>query len=241
MDAVELRCKSCGAPLGADDCVRELRMARCSHCGAVSQLENLPPAGGGGGAAPPAEEVCARGEVPMPNGIEVLDIGEALQITRKWFGWHAIPLVIFCLFWNGFMIAWHTIAIREGQYIMNLFGLIHTAVGVGVGYYCLATFLNTTIIRVGAGMMQVMHQPLPWLGAKDLQAAEMDQIWSKEQVHRNKNGVNYSYQVHARMKDGRDETIVKGLPNADQAFFIEQKIETFLGIRDRAVRGEISR
>ena len=125
---------------------------------------------------------------------------------------------------------------------MSLFGLLHTAVGIGMAYYTLAGLLNQTTIQVKGGELTIHHYPLPWWGNKRIQALDIEQIYSKEKVSRSKEGrVSYTYEVYAILNNSTKEKLVGGLKEQELAFYIEQTLEKYLGIRDRPVRGEIPR
>jgi len=235
MELTELRCRCCGALLTGENVDLGLRIARCGHCDAVFALDRPD---GGGSAQPATPE---RPEVPMPGAIQVEVFGDSLEIRRRWFGCAAIFLIVFAVFWNGFMIVWHSIAMATGMFVMSAFGLIHTAVGIGVGYLALAMILNTTTIKVDRGMLTVSHGPLPWPGAKSLPIHEIKQFFCRETVHHGKNGTSYTYEVRYVTQTGSKEKLLTGLSNSDQALFIEQQIERHLGIKDEAVHGELSR
>jgi len=233
MRLTELKCRNCGAPLTVDDVVERLSMARCNHCKAVFALEAQGPIETG--------QPALRPSVSMPAGIRVEHIGSALQISRSWLHVSAFFLLFFCIFWNGFMLVWHVISLSMGAWFMSAFGLLHTAVGLGVIYLTVATFLNTTHIRVGNGMIEVKTEPVPWWGNKWLSADDLAQFYCRETAKRGKHGTHYTYDVMAIRKDNARETLVQGLLNSDQALYIEQEIERFLGIKDQPVHGELGR
>ncbi len=234
MELQELRCKSCGATIRPDSIIIRLSMARCDHCGAVFAISGLPTPDDGIAKQP-------RIKVPMPRGLVVEDFGNSLEIRRRWFHALFIFLAFFCVFWNGFMIVWHSIALASGMWFMSLFGLLHTAVGIGLAWYTLAGFLNTTTIRARGGLIEITTGPIPWWGNTTLTAADIDQLYCKEKVSHGKNGTSCSYQVLVVTKANVRKPLLKGLPEADQALFIEQELERFLNIEDRPVRGEVSR
>lgn len=234
MELRELHCQSCGAPLDPDQVVERLAMARCSHCGAVFALETLRPATA---AAGPSRK--NRPKVPLPPGMQMQDFGSSLEITRRWFHPALFFAVFFCIVWNGFMIVWHTMALSHGAWFMSCFGLLHTAVGVAILYGTLAGFLNTTVIRVQQGLLEVRSGPLPWPGNKTLPADELEQIYCQEHVSRNKNGSQTSYQVLCLRRGNVRETLLKGCSSAEQALFIEQELERFLHLEDRPITGEL--
>ncbi len=238
IELVELRCKSCGALLRPEDIVERLAMARCSHCDAVFGIEGWStptPSDSSDAAAGP------RIDVPMPRGFQVQNYGNVLEISRRWFHPMYFALIFFCIFWNGFMLVWHGMALASGAWLMSLFGLLHTAVGVGLAYATVAGFVNRTIIRVGHGQLEVRHGPLPWLGNRSLPSHEIEQIYCQEAVSRNDNGSQYRYTVYAILQGNHREKLLAGLIEAEQALYVEQELERFLNIKDRPVRGELPR
>jgi hypothetical protein len=232
MKLIELCCKNCGASLKPENVSAALAIARCPHCDAVFAIAL--PATGDRTDAPP------RLRVAMPRRFEVLDLGNSLEIKRSWFNPALFFLVFFCVFWNGFMVVWHGIAISTGAWFMSCFGLIHTAVGIGLAYGTIAGFVNQTVIRVGQGLLEVRHGPLPWLGNKGFPVHQIKQLYCKEHVHHGKNGSSTNYSVEMMLDSGR-ETLVQNLPECEQAIYLEQELERFLKIEDQPVRGELPR
>jgi hypothetical protein len=231
MELTEFRCKNCGAPIEGKDVAPDLAMAKCSHCGAVFGVKGLSQ----------QETYGERPAVPMPAGVEVADFGDALQITYRWFSLKVVFVLIICVFWNVFMFMWHGMSITTGVWSMSLFGLLHTAVGIGLAYYTLAGLLNRTTVRVEQGLLEIHHHPLPWFGNKRLQATDIEQIYCRERIHHGRHGVSRTYEVHAMMRDAVKEKLLSRLNEPEQVLYIEQELERFLGIRDGPVRGEIPR
>jgi hypothetical protein len=235
VDLVELTCKRCGAAIREVDVDAKLGLAKCSHCGTVFALAGLP--------RPQENDAAVRQRlpVPMPKELQVSTSGGALQITRRWFSAQYVFLIFFAVVWNGFMVFWHVMAWSSGSRFMSLFGLLHTGVGLFLIYYTLAGLVNRTEVRVESGRLSVEHYPLPWPGGKQVQAAAIKQIYCTERVNNTKNGVRYRYEVHAVMGDSAKEKLLDGLNDPEQALYIEQELERYLGIQDQAVRGELPR
>lgn len=241
MELTELRCKACGARMADTDLDMSRGVARCSHCKAVFGLTDSAPGDRSG-----SHGSFERTEVPMPKGIEIRHVGAGLQITRRWYTLILYPLLLFCIVWNGFVINWHVTSLGSGLWFLSFFGLLHTAVGIGLAYYVLAGFLNRTTVLVDKGVLQVRHRPVPWWGNKDIQADNIDQIYCKQKRNYEQSGSRMSqtgsvYEVHAILRHGPKEKLVSGLMESEQALYIEQELERYLGIRDRHVRGELGR
>ncbi len=228
---IELKCRNCGSQLAPEDISARLAVARCKHCDALFALPS----------SLTAPQPVARPEVELPKRFTVDRANQTLAITWRWFSPAVIALLVFAVFWNGFLIVWHTIALSQGAWFMSLFGLIHTAVGVGLAYWVAAKFLNRTTVFASREWLQVRIGPLPWPGKLDLKHGDVRQFFCRQKVKHSKNGATETYQVEAVIEGNLRKTIVKGLENADQAIFVEQQLEKYLGIEDVPVDGEYGR
>ncbi|MEZ5326002.1 MAG: hypothetical protein R3F19_13205 [Verrucomicrobiales bacterium] len=235
MELVELSCKNCGSQLKPESISAELNAARCTHCNALFAI-SLPQ-----NQNTHAPRNGPRPKAPMPKGFEVSDLGHDFILKRKWFSPALFFMLFFCIFWNGFMVVWHTIALSTGAWFMSLFGIIHTAVGIGVAYGTLAGFMNTTEIKVGRGNLSLRHGPVPWKGNKEIPAHTVKQLYCKEKITNSKNGTHTRYSIEIILEGDKRDTLIKGLEEAEQALFVEQQLEERLGIKDQATPGELPR
>ena len=234
---MNLKCDSCAAPLEEKQIDEERALARCAFCGAVMDLSRRAGPGPGGRTFRDLE----RPEVPLPEKFRLEKDGGGIRISWRWFTPAAVFLAFFAVVWNGFLIAFFGMAAASGAPgVFFLFPLIHVAVGVGIGYFALASFLNTTTVSVGGGTVAVRHGPLPWFGNRVLTGREVDQLFCAQKVSHGKHGVSVTHEVNAVLKAGKRLTLLKGL-QLDQALFVEQRLERQLGIKDRAVGGEVRR
>jgi hypothetical protein len=87
--------------------------------------------------------------------------------------------------------------------------------------------------------LEISHKPIPWLGNKRLKSAELKQIYVKEKIKRNNNNTSVTYEVRAILLNGKSIKIISGLPNSEQALYVEQEIERYIGIEDVKVKGEV--
>lgn len=230
---MHITCKRCGAEIPAEHVNINRLIAKCSACNAVFSFQDqLPDA-----ATPPGERL----PVPLPKGLEATQRGSELTITRRWFTPAILFLTFFCVFWNGFMLVWFSIAISQGAWPMVAFGSLHGAVGLFLLYSVLTGFLNTTTITVNKRALTITHGPLPWPGNKEIQSHDLKQLYCKEHLSASRRSSRFSYEVHAILRNGQQEKLLKGLEDAEQALYMEQEIERFLEIEDQPVRGELSR
>jgi hypothetical protein len=227
-----IKCQHCGKSIAAENINIQSAIAKCGGCGAVFGFADKVPGSASAGAM--------KRTVEMPRGYKLENAGADLVITRRWLSWKYLALLGFCVFWDGFLIVWYFIAFTKGgPLVMKLFPVIHVGVGVFLTYTTLAGFLNSTKITVNTAEIGVSHYPLPWPGNRVVQRTEIEQLFCEEKLNRSRNGASYAYNLSAVLAGGRRLKLVAGLDTPENALFLEQKIEGFLGIADRPVAGEM--
>ncbi len=246
---MQLKCGQCGAPFRAADLHLDRGIAVCSACGSVQRLP-----GPITSVTPNASEATAKqkpqGDVPVPERFTVEDNGQELIVRQRWFQWGLFFLLFFAIAWDSFLVGWYSMFAGGGGppgvfgIVFFVFPIAHVAVGVGLTYFVLAGFLNSTVVRVADGMLSVRHGPLPWRGNLDLATDGIEQIYCQNKLHssRDDNGhtsTSMRYEVHAVVA-GQQRKLLGGLQAADHALFVEQTLEKFLNIEDRAVPGEMT-
>jgi hypothetical protein len=94
-------------------------------------------------------------------------------------------------------------------------------------------FVNATTIQADPGGVRVSHGPMPSLIARkrSFERAKLKQLFAIE--------FGSLYAVRAELSDGSHADLVAPLVSAEQALFVEQQLESVLGIRDYAVLGEL--
>ena len=234
-------CPRCGNEIPADDVNLDNLVAKCPGCNEVfSFADQLP--------ARPAKAPAVAKRVPRPAGITVVDDSERRQVVRRWFTWAILFLIFFCVFWDGFLVVWYAIVFglagggpgRGMSLIMALFPILHVAVGVGLTYFTLASLVNTTVAEVADGRLRVRHGPLPWPGNRDLDAAEVRQLYCAETTSQGRSGATYyRYTLNAVLADDRTVPLLANLDNKTTALFYEQQLEDWLGVKPEHVPGEV--
>jgi len=227
------KCPSCGSHFRAEDFDPARGVLSCPHCRALLLVS---------GARDPASPPRVRPEVPLPARFALEELASGIEIRRRWFQPSFLFLAFFCVAWDGFLVFWYSLVLREGMpWILVVFPIAHLAVGVGLTYFTLAGFLNTTTIAVGSEELRIRHAPLPWPGVRRLAAQDVEQLYCKERVHRGKNSATTTYEVWAALRGRPARKLVAGLPEAEQALFLEQRIERALGLADMPVPSELPR
>ena len=226
-----MNCTGCAALLPTEAISDALGAARCPSCGALVDLR-----GGGRGTLGRA----AGPKVAIPEKWIVEEVPNALVVRWRWFTWISVILIPFTIFWNSilFTMAWgFSDQLRHPERLLLALLVPHVWIGVGLVYYCLASFVNSTTVRAGQGMVSVRIGPLPWRGKRDLPVGELEQLFVVD--HHSKN--NTTFDVCALMRGGRKQVLVRGLGSQDQARFLEWRLERLLGITDHPVVGELRR
>ena len=177
----------------------------------------------------------------MPEKWQVDAKPGSLLVKWRWLSLAAVFLVPFTLFWNGIMVtmaAGMTDGFSHPERLLIGLAVPHVWVGLGLGYYCLALFLNSTTVRFAEGTLHVKHGPLPWRGTKSIPSREVQQLFV---VEKRGNKGSISYELCALMRDGRRQSILTGLTSDGSARFLEVRLEQVMNITDQAVEGELRR
>ena len=232
----EIKCPECGAPAPIEDVDPDTGMVTCRYCEAVFKADI------------PREEL-QRKPIPMgmPDHISVEDDGMRLRIERRWFNWGAIVILAFAVFWNGiiwtvFMPNFGSFRFGSNDAFGQLFMIPFVLIGLGMAVHGLASLLNTTTITVDNGEILIQHRPIPYPGQR-LAAEDVQQLYTKKRVSTSSSSsgsrsTTITYELRAIMQEGREKKLLSGLPQAEQAQYIEQEVERFLRIKNHPVRGE---
>ncbi|MCB9635495.1 MAG: hypothetical protein H6721_25530 [Sandaracinus sp.] len=158
-----------------DDVDLSTRLGKCRGCNSVFELGAQVVT-----ASPAAPLVPPRGyafETPASGESMYRDDArgkKALVITRRWFRYVALFLLLFCIVWDGFLLTWYVGGLTQGApFFFQIFPLVHVAVGIGLTYYTASLFLNRSRIELSAEHLNVSHGPLPWPGVKALPLASV--------------------------------------------------------------------
>ncbi|HNC97967.1 MAG TPA: hypothetical protein PKW90_17690 [Myxococcota bacterium] len=217
-----LRCEACQAPLKAGSLDARLGIATCPSCGAVMRLD------GGRPASLP---------VPQPPRFTA-EPGIDLQVTWPWSRTKGAILLGFSVFWDAALILFVVVGAERGLLAFLPFLSLHILAGLYIFYMGLAHLLNHSRLSMDNGLLRVQHRPLWWPGQTNLETSAIDQLYVMERVHNSKNSRSYSYELMALRTDGIATSVVRNLESVEEGRFLEQQIESRLGITNRPVAGE---
>ncbi|HET7228897.1 MAG TPA: hypothetical protein VFJ16_02715 [Longimicrobium sp.] len=230
---MKIVCPSCRVPVAADDVNLSTGLAKCRTCNNVFRFDTEPEL-----AAAPARKRPLSGK---PDRVVMSEGNGELTIAYRWFSPKFIFLTFFCIFWDGILLVWYATALASGAWLMALFPVLHVAVGIGLTYWVLCGYVNTTTIRLDGSRMSVRHHPLPWPGNRDYAFAQVAQLYCEEKVSRGRNGVSCTYNLGALLHDGKRKTVISGADSPDLPLFLEQHAEAWMRITDVPVAGEFAR
>jgi len=175
--------------------------------------------------------------VGLPHRFNVEHNGGGLSISWHLPRWVAAPVALFAGTWSAFLIAFYRgLLAGDAPTPVLVAPAVHVVVGVGLVYFLVVALVNRTTVRVGQGEITVRRGPLPWPGNRTLQAADLAQLFC---VERSGSKGGSTYAVMARLRSGREVTLVSGLREDRQARFLEQELEKHLRIDDQPVAGEL--
>lgn len=230
---ISIKCPNCASAIREEDYDQQRGMMKCGYCGTLM----LPPRGRSG-----PQGFQPRPPIPLPEGMSLEPTTDGIVITRRWWHITAIFLIIFCFFWDSFLVGWFTVASKtSAPASFNLFPLVHVLVGLGLTYYTLALLVNRTRIEVTRGSVTVSHGPLPWNGWRQIMAGMIDQLYCKEIIRRGKNGPTVIYEVWVALTNGTQSKLVGLGMEMEQALYVEQQIESLLDLKDKPMAGEVRR
>ena len=181
-------------------------------------------------------------DAPRPDRVNETRDERGLVLSYRWFSPAHLFMLVFCVFWIGFLVVWYGLALSRHAGPadpMVWFPLLHVAVGIGITYSTIAGFVNRTTITVGGGELTVRHGPLPWPGGRVVPAHEIVQLYREERTTNTRSGRSFRHELNATTGDGRKVRLVARVPGADLALYLEHAIERELGLVDQHVPGEM--
>jgi hypothetical protein len=224
-----MNCPACGLAVPSNNVSALLRAARCGAC------DQLFDTGTGQRAALP--RALPPEALQPPKGWQLDELSGAFTARWRWFGGATLVLVPFTLLWNAFLVGMAANVLSDGTNpLLLLAGLAlpHTWVGVGLLYFVIASFVNTTTVGVAGGQLSVHHGPLWWPGRTTLPRETLQQLFVVEQRAKNRT----TFQLCALLRDGSRRKLLGSLESSAHAHFLEARLERVLGISDAPVDGE---
>jgi hypothetical protein len=163
---MRVACPVCACPVSGEDVDLPQRRALCRPCGELFPLAAAP--------APlvsvqPAPIATSSDYRPEALGWAEHVEGRRVEMVLTPARLSALPLFVFALFWDGFLVFWYVTALasRHPQSVMLLFPLLHVGAGVYLTYNALARLLNRSHFAFDRGSFVLESGPIPQRGARE--------------------------------------------------------------------------
>lgn len=187
-----------------------------------------------------ADNPAIRGEMGFPKNMHFIERADSLEFRYSWFKIKYFISLFAAPIFTYFLV--------NSEYIVGSFNQITPSVilviacSLVVIYYSLAKLINSTRILVSHQGLRVRHGPLLFSKNVILKRDDVTQLY----VTQHRVGHRYylyatTFQINIILTNKDVITLVKGLHNAEQGRFIENKIEDFLNITDIHVDGELAK
>lgn len=224
-------CPLCSGELMSRGVDADFGLSRCQDCNVRFELSSLARAGGSPAEAPPVR----RRVVPLPSLAQVERTADRLHLRMVFsgvlhkMGLGAVLLLAPCI--GLFAPSLHA---QHGPVVSGpFFGMV-----LGLAYLALAGILNSRHVELTPGRLSIRVGPIPWNRRVDVRSSQLVQLYCVTHAQPDGyGGESYSYEVLAILTGERRLSLVQGLSTLPEALWIEQEIETFLGIRDERVPG----
>lgn len=182
-----------------------------------------------------------------PQSIRIREGNYQMTIAYRWF----TPSYVLNLILGGLVLGYFTYAFIEsaagrplpseedGIFETTLGVLFIGLMGLYLTYAGLAGCLNTTIIEVDTREIRVRIKPLFWRGEKDIVRAVVKQFFVVSKERRYKGNATYTYEVQFRTYAGDTHKLIADLPNIEEAKFIRERMERYIGLESSKFEGAL--
>jgi len=225
---MQIKCKHCDAEIPAGNLDIKKTLAKCEVCGAEFDFSTQVGDQASG----------KRYFSEPPEGIELKASSEDLVMEHRWVKISPWFPILFCIALDAYMLVGFVKVLFQGDFIMAAFDFVQLLVCLGVSYVLAGFFLNKTLIYISPQRIKIQHVPVPWLGNKEVLPHEIDQLFVKKQVRNTQNGMIVRFQLCYLDTRGREAQLLSRLRDHDHALYLEQEIESLLGIQDRKASRE---
>jgi len=158
--------------------------------------------------------------------------GSALRITIRWYKPSCYVALVMGVF---FSIAPLLFQLRTGQPLVLWGWLLFLAFGLPFFYGGLTLRTNRTEVLATGKELRIWHGPLPTFSSpkRRLSTELIDQLYcTKENVGQQTD--SWRFKLFIRLESGELVEVIDKIDTPDSLLYIEQQLESYLGITDRA-------
>ncbi len=191
--------------------------------------------------------------VPAPGNISEGSAGDSTSIILRWNRGKAVSLFyplfsMVVIFLIVYMVTGRSSPHLWGGRVMGIWTssisdlLAPTLATAVVGYIMLIHSYNRTEIRITDSELEVSIGPIPAWGSRTIQKSEIIQLFVREKSSdsSDENGPSrrtYYYELQWIDSHHKSRLLI-GRLMAQEALFLEKRLEKILGLPDRSVKGE---
>lgn len=222
---MQLLCTRCGIPIPGADVDLQKGVGLCRPCGELVPIPNM--------SIEPMQREAPR--LYKPEGLKFTEsaIANVYEASISPNRLPAIPMIFFCVFWDGFMAVWYGIAIYQRIWIMMAFGLLHLGAGIVITHKTLMALFNTPRVRMAAGQFDFRNGPIPFGGSFSVPLRNVESFTVVDTSTRRA----ASCAISANMIDGVARKFNVGVDAHDAVQYVAQSLNAGLAIA-RAASGD---
>lgn len=183
----------------------------------------------------PASPVAGN---PAAWGWRVIEDGPVLELRKKWRAPANLLFFALILFWLAVSIAWLGWSLWSGAWFRAGFGLLVTAIGGYLFYLQTAQWLNSTVLRVADGWLEIEARPVPGWGRCRLPMGDIAHLKSRWSTGQGEHGPITSWALDAVLRDGRGVNLFSQLSGPDEIRFLEQRLGRHLNLAPGEIHPE---
>ena len=238
MELFEVECNLCGKKIESNNVNIDTSLAKCEQCSSIFSIKET------------AFEERRRGHpiFLVPDGTEMLKLITKMEISTSWLKASKKDKIKFdfiMTFTFGFI---STLALTAGFLGSSIFVVLMASffmlISIFLTYNFLANLINKTIIKIENKVLSITHTPLKLLGQKqhNIPVDQIKQLYVKEYMtNRSVNDVRLkAYGIYLKHSNGEEIKLIDEM-NRETSLYLEQEIEEFISIKDKAIEGEINK
>ena len=222
-----INCPSCGSDVTADNLNLANKVAKCGNCNAIFSLapdiDSLQ-----------AEEVSkVKQEINRPEGVDVFHFNNELDITLKppLLDGEILAMAFIPMF--AFLFLFLGIVASDKIDVPNWSLYLATVIGLLPFWYSSRRKDHKLHLSIDDAFFSIRWRPKKGIKDKHFAVQDIDQLYVKQMAHA------YYLKMIVNGEEGQKHiTVVPKITSVSKAHYLEQEIEKYLGIVDRAVPEE---
>jgi hypothetical protein len=181
-----------------------------------------------------------------PSNIKIDQTNNGITIRKRWLHQKTLYLIFFTTLWDSLVLPHYeqllapifTSSLYEVLFPFFLYKVLFLFFTIVLNYITLAKWFNRTYIVAGNQEIVVNYKPFPvlYLKNKKFYIVDIERLYSKKKIQ-NANR-NPTYQIFLQTRTGIDKKLIF-FKERKEALFVEETLETYFQIQDRARVGEI--